>query len=704
MSAKKICCCIMLWCLMLNFIPGTAQAAPVEKEWGTSVSVVKLDGSMIDLNAAGFNGVVTDFAYMQITFSDTGANLAAALNPGHSLDEITVTGDAVYATTNFAPQLDNGTLKLQLNSSLNEGTLYTINIPAGIFIDGGTSINQALAISFVTTAAVSIVAVEPVALSAVDIAAGQSFCQIRGVNLADIQKVVLTPIAGRCLDLQPFIIAREDLDLIDAGTLKVMLKGNNAMGLGKEEASGTYRVDVFYGDASNPQQAAAAVEITLQVLSRGVPVPISFYPGTGSQYDEKGLLPQSINGTTRYFLSVRWQDPDGTLEFNQAESALNRLRTSSVYAEGGSQASMIDTDFLDWIENISDSTERNRCIDTYLYNRTTDTLYIPVRLLRPQTTYIVSLNEYIVKFTGGQGNALTTWSFTTMPVPAVLTVSPGSVVEDYPGGTYILIEGSFFSNSGVTVKFNDRWADSVSSITSNGKTSLKAVLPRSSRLKPGVYNVTVINDSNHQQTLYNALSVVARSDNDPPTEGQRTKSEGRIGDVVERVNSSEAILELDSDYRDRNYLALDLDKLMGEKVLTRTITFEGRRGDRIGELAAWSRWADITLYGLTLASDKNRDNVSLRLGRVDASRSAQLGSKLRGRVPLSDYIEVGGDNFRVDRVKIELPYSLSDGDNLKVLRYDDSLRNWLEAPCTVNRLERTVLVNNTRPGIFVIVE
>lgn len=580
----------------------------------------------------------------------------------------------------------------------SEDQQYALSIPGDVFETRSGVFLPALTVYFTpgdpSSPVLSVYSVEPASLSTVDIAKGQTFFNIKGFNLDSNSniEVKLTPTAGSQLTIQ-----NQDLYLIDANTLKVMLRGENAVQLGQESAAGTYLVSISY-DAKQTEA------VSLQILSRGVPPVLSYYPAAGSQNDEKKLLPQSINGTTRYFLSVKWQDPDGTLGFNLAGDALNLLKTSTLYNEGGSQVSMVDTDFITWIENIADNAERSRCINTYLYNSSTATLYIPVRLLRPQTTYTVSLNEDIVKFTGGQGNALTTWSFSTMAVPSVMTITPGSVVEDYSAGTYILIEGSFFNNAGVTVKFNDRLADSVNIVTVNSKACLKAFLPWSSRLSPGVYNITVINDSNHQQTLYSALSIVKQSATAPPVDGQRTRSEGKLGDVVEKVKTSEAVLQLDNDYRDRSYLEIDLDKLMGDKVLTRTISFEGRRGDCINELETLSRWADITLCGLTLDSAKSNDDVTVQLGRVDSARSSWLGSKLRGRVRLSDYIEVGGRNFRVDRVKINLPFSLSEGNNLKVLRYDDSLRNWLEVPFTVNRLERTVLLNSTCPGIFVVVE
>jgi hypothetical protein len=704
---KKIWGCIVLLAWALVFMPGPVQAAPDNKAWGTAVSVVKLDGSVVDLDSSGAI-TVGEFAYLQITFTDAGQNLMAELNPGRSLAEISVSGGDADVTSKFTPELESGALRLQLISALEEGTSYHINIPAGLFTDlTQTTANEQLICTFVTASSVILTGLEPISLNAADIGKEQSFFCLKGSNFPDtIQKIVLTPVAGNCLDLPAFdiTILKQDIVIQDAATLKVLLTEDNAVALGKEEACGSYRVDVYYGDAPNLQQASAVAEITLQVISRGVPAIKSYYPAAGLEYDEKALRPQSINGTIRYFLSVQFNDPDGTLIFNQAGNALERLKTSVVYAAGGSQISMIDSDFINWIDNISEVSERSRAIETYLYNTPSATLYIPIKLLRPQTTYTVVLNEGIVKFSGGKGNAPTSWSFSTMPVPAPMSISPGSVPEDYRSGTFIEITGSFFAHDGVRVKFNDRYADRVEKTTVNGQTRLKAILPRSRRLEPGVYNVTVINDIHHQQTLYSAFSVVQQSDLAAAQEGQRNIREGKLGDVVEKVTTSETVLQLDTDYRDINYLKIDLDKLMGDKVLTRTISFPGRRGERINELETLSRWADITLYGVTLDSAQKRDEISVRLGRVDTARSAWLTGKLRGKSRVSDYIEVGGSNFRVDLVKIKLPFSRSEGNNLKVLRYDENLRNFMEVPFTVDRLEGTVSLYSINRGIFVVVE
>lgn len=590
------------------------------------------------------------------------------------------------------------------NNELEEDKQYTLSLPGDVFHTRGGVFLPALQVYFIPGGPhLNILALEPASLQAAEVGQGQTSFSIKGSNLDDsIEKVVLTPMAGRCLDLNPLTITKSDLYLMDAGTLKVMLRGEMAAALGREEAAGTYLIAVWHDDGSGLKEAESIGETSLKIVSRGEPEILSYYPAGGS-YDEQSLNPRQLNGSTRYFLSVRFKDPDNSLQFNHSGSGLNRLKTCAVYSEGGSQVSMLDTDLIAWIENL-DEAERIRTVTQYIFDRQTDTLFIPVRLLRPQTSYTVMLNEDIVKFRGGEGNSIISWSFSTMAVPTVMTIAPGSVAENYASGEYILIEGNFFNSTGVTVKFNDQWAERVEIITREGKPCLKAILPRNSRLQPGLYNVTVINDSNHQQTLYGGLSVIKAATENPPAEGRRTRSEGRLGEVVEKVAASETVLKLNNKYRNSNYVEINLDELMGTKVLARTIEYTGRRGDRIQELYTRSRWADITLYGVTLDSTRNGDQVGIRLGRVEAGRSSLLGTKLRGRQRLSDFIEVSGQNLRIDRVKINLPFQGSEGDKVKVLRYDETWRSWWEVPFTVNRLERTVLINSLSPGIFVVVE
>lgn len=50
-----------------------------------------------------------------------------------------------------------------------------------------------------------------------------------------------------------------------------------------------------------------------------------------------------------------------------------------------------------------------------------------------------------------------------------------------------------------------------------------------------------------------------------------------------------------------------------------------------------------------------------------------------------------------------MPFKESDGNNLKVLRYDPDMREFTEEYFWVNKIEKTVTVSGFYPGIFVVV-
>ena len=51
-----------------------------------------------------------------------------------------------------------------------------------------------------------------------------------------------------------------------------------------------------------------------------------------------------------------------------------------------------------------------------------------------------------------------------------------------------------------------------------------------------------------------------------------------------------------------------------------------------------------------------------------------------------------------------MPFKESDGDNLKVLRYNPARMEFSEEYFWVDRIEKTVTVSGFYPGIFVVVE
>ena len=105
---------------------------------------------------------------------------------------------------------------------------------------------------------------------------------------------------------------------------------------------------------------------------------------------------------------------------------IDQLKTCSVYSEGGSMASMIDMQVLDYAATLKEEQQKT-FIATYLFVKDAANkrvyLYVPIKELRPQNTYIVNIQPYIVQFGEAGGNEAVTWSFTTMAIPSVRSIS-----------------------------------------------------------------------------------------------------------------------------------------------------------------------------------------------------------------------------------------------------------------------------------------
>jgi hypothetical protein len=303
------------------------------------------------------------------------------------------------------------------------------------------------------------------------------------------------------------------------------------------------------------------------------------------------------------------------------------------------------------------------------------------------------------------GNDMIVWSFTTMAVPVATGVESGSVTENYDEDVPIILRGNYFNDSDVKVYFNDIEARKVKADTAeDGSPILKVYLPSGkNRLDPGIYTIKIVNDEDHEYQIFGALSVV-KEGKSKLQEEYVLKYEGRLGDVRGSFDKSEDILMLDRNYIDKNRLEIDLDELMGPDVLVRKIRFRGSLKDKIGVLDALSKWADISLYDVTLDPLAESRDVEITLGRVEPSVSQKLKSELGiGRVK-SDFIQVTGENFKVTGIKVVIPFKESSGDNLKALRYDENLRAWQEEYFTVNKPNGTVTITSQHPGIFAVVE
>lgn len=287
----------------------------------------------------------------------------------------------------------------------------------------------------------------------------------------------------------------------------------------------------------------------------------------------------------------------------------------------------------------------------------------------------------------------------------IVQIETGSVVEYYDEDNPIILQGDFFDERNVEVYFNDTRARRVKIVTDeDGKILLEVYLPSGrNRLEPGIYTIRVRNNRDPEFEVFGALSVV-KEGRHIPDEEYRIKVEGRMGEVQGSLSKSEDVLILNRDYTDRREVEVDLDELMGEEVLLRKIRFDGRRNDRITTLEALSKWADITLYNVGRTYYDEDEEPDIALGRVEPQVAQNMRQRLGRRKIKSEFIQVIGENVQFASLQITMPFKESDGDNLKVLRYNPARMEFSEEYFWVDRIEKTVTVSGFYPGIFVVVE
>ncbi|PAB55942.1 hypothetical protein, partial [Anaeromicrobium sediminis] len=180
-----------------------------------------------------------------------------------------------------------------------------------------------------------------------------------------------------------------------------------------------------------------------------------------------------------------------------------------------------------------------------------------------------------------------------------------------------------------------------------------------------------------------------------PNENYKMKDETHYGDVKSDLKINKDTLEIIGNH---NKLELKLDKLMGYNTYLKQIEYYG---DHLGLLETQSISGDINLFNIRkINGDKD---ISLYVGRVNPHKLTNIKRKLRGKTILSDFIGVYGENFNVDSVIVKIPYKKSNLKKIKVLRYDEELRNFYEEKFSVNLIDKRVEVLSNHKGIFVIV-
>ena len=220
----------------------------------------------------------------------------------------------------------------------------------------------------------------------------------------------------------------------------------------------------------------------------------------------------------------------------------------------------------------------------------------------------------------------------------------------------------------------------------------------------GLYDIVISNGTPYDiEMVYGVLSVVEEGDY-VPNEDYRVKDESSTGVVKETIKTNEDVLEIEDKHSNRRYLEVDLDELMGTTSWVRKIQYEASWGDRIDKLVLKSKWANVTIEDLKLDIYGEGKLVEMRIGRVEPSMADILKNRLMDYNIKSNFIEVSGGNFDFSRFKIEIPYFESDGENLKLLRYDEMKREFEEMNYEVDLIDGTVKSYVPKSGIFVIVE
>lgn len=593
-------------------------------------------------------------------------------------------------------------------TNLDYGKQYRLTIPNNVFQGKNRQYIAGMEQEFVVhgnkNGAKGIYNLQNNQLQVTDLLHGEWSFYINGYNFhQDIEKVeVQHSSSGDILTFN-----KSDIIFMDTTRLEVKIRGSNRQALAKESAAGNYIVRLQFAG----QEVISYDQDYLTVSSKGKPKLLTVQPSSAGWHDEKSLFAKEIDGVKRYFLRLTFENIDGTLLFNQSQGLSYLKSASYVRPTGGGAATLIDLEFLNYIDLLrgENNKEFERYINQYIFDNKSNSqeayLYIPVRLLRPQTTYVADISGDLVYYQGVvEGNNSVRWEFTTMAQPYVEKVLIGSLPEDYDDSEPILLTGDFFYSDTITVKFNEESAGRVNVIEVEGVTYLEVFLPRGrDRLKPGYYDIIIENSTNHSRIIYGALSIVQAGEH-VPEDRERVKEEYTEGKVVESVFVSQDTLYLKSRYTDRSFLELDLDELMGEHVLTRKIRYESGSRGIIDNLETKSKWADISLYNLVLAHQQRGQEAEVILGRVEPTQAQILKNRLRGQSVLSEFIQVGGNNFSVNSIKLSIPYHSGDGANLKVLRYDENLRSWYPEFSIIDVINQRAIVSSKNPGIFVVVE
>lgn len=294
-------------------------------------------------------------------------------------------------------------------------------------------------------------------------------------------------------------------------------------------------------------------------------------------------------------------------------------------------------------------------------------------------------------------------SFKLNSNPTVRKQYEGFVPEDYSAAYPILLEGKDF-NHNMEVEFygDGRYYSSDEVRVERDKAYV--YLPTRRKLRPGMYDIILRNLNDYETELkYGVLSVVESGDF-IPNEDYFVKDKALEGRVISLRTSSEDVLELKSRYADRSFLEIDLDQVLGHESWTKTIDFSDYLRANVLELKLRSSLFNVDIRDLKGLAYNRDEGLKISVGRARPYVVETFKGKLRNYDIKSDFIEIRSEEGRGSSYRLEIPFENSNGNNLKILRYDEDLRVFEEISTNVNLIDGLVEGFSLEEGIFVVVE
>ena len=459
----------------------------------------------------------------------------------------------------------------------------------------------------------------------------------------------------------------------------------NLKELSDPSSLGTYKLKITFKDNKILESEPGSGEIVVtNRLCEKTPIAIDHFPIKNSK---------DVDYTTLDYVEVSFIDiyDDVKKLWNEKSSTKDGFKVNEVNG----------FDMRDYNKPIEISKSKGKI--TYK-------IYIRKSLLTEGMKYKVEVPKSILSCKNGFGlhnNSIEIWEFSTMDRSLSNNIYEGSIPEDYQTDYPIVLEDDYF-HRGSKVYFENMItgyrvsADRVvfSGNSSQNKDKLYVYLPKSPKLKAGLYNIIIDNGFFNDKFKYDVFSVVKNGIN-VPNEKERDKDsiDSNIENIKEIIKTSKNEMELKAIYKGTT---IKLDEIVGEEVLTRDIKFKGKS---LPLLKTESKWSNVKLRGLNKITQSN--DMTIRLGRAEPQIQDIVKKKLKGYVIKSDFIIIGGENYIAHKIDLTIPFKESKLNNLKLMRYDEESRRVYEIKLSKNNInitDKVINVEAINKGIFVIVE